>query len=319
MICAAPCLRLQIQPPLAGHHQQRPGGGIGCGQRTARDHAAHAAQQLGQHRHTGGQLAAHPALPQQVCGPLPHGHTQQDRQQQPAAQRGAPQHRLVQPRGGQLFQLLQYGRRRQRCRGQQRQHQTPPRPAAVPLCVPQQVLRQRFGLRRLFLLRLVLRLIEELLRVLKPGTALLTAAALLPPLGQRRQLFTQGHGLLDDAVVPVLQHRVHGLAHNVLQRHPIRRVGLIQLVLRRVGGVLRRGGFLLRRCFHDRGRFLRRGRLRRLGRLTPTLAVLGQDGFQRILVLLGDACIAVSVVSPAHSSSRSAFSFLSAVPPHTAE
>ena len=99
-------LRRQVQAQLAAEEQQRPGGGIGGGQGAAGHGAADAAQQVGQHRHTGAQLAAHPAVTQQAEGRLPHRQAQQRRQQQTAAQHYAAQERGVQPRGRQHLQLL---------------------------------------------------------------------------------------------------------------------------------------------------------------------------------------------------------------------
>ena len=129
-------------------------------------------------------------------------------------------------------------------------------------------------------LRFLLRLVEQLLGVLKSRTAPLLRSRTAEPLQHRRKTLPQGHRLGDDAVILVLQHRVHRLGHDILQCHPIRRGGFI---FRSRDPLL----FLDRFRLRNRLRFrngLRLGRrpLRRLlqDRLTPTLAVLGKDGLQ---------------------------------------
>ena len=287
MVGVPQCRRLQVQTPLAGQDQQRAGGGIGCGSGTARDHAAHTADQLRQHGDSGAQLTARLSLTQQRRSLLPHRYTGQRRQQQTAAQHGTAQQCLVQPCGGQLFQLLQHRRSHQCQRREHPPYQSAAQPAAPALGLPQHVLRQGLRLRRFLRLRFLLRLVEQLLGVLKSRTASLLRRRTVEPLQHRRKTLPQGHRLGDDAVVLVLQHRVHRLGHDILQRHPIRRGGLVFRLVFLRGSGLRRGLRLRwRYCLRYRHgslflcRRLRCRRFLRRDRLTPTLAVLGKDGLQ---------------------------------------
>ena len=211
---------------------------------------------------------------------LPQVGAQQQAQDQQSCRDAAAQPHMVVPPLGQHIQAVNNGHDDRQQGGQGQQHALPVGPGALPFGLPGGVVHGGLRLRRFLRLRFLLRLVEQLLGVLKSRTAPLLRRRTVEPLQHRRKTLPQGHRLGDDAVILVLQHRVHRLGHDILQRHPIRRGGLI---FRSRDPLL----FLDRFRLRNRLRFrngLRLGRrpLRRLlqDRLTPTLAVLGKNGLQ---------------------------------------
>ena len=296
-------LRRQVQAQLAGEDQQSAGRSVGGGEGAAGDGAGGAAEKIRQHRNAGAQLAAYLPVAEHAEGRLPYRQAQKRRQQQAAAQHDAPQRRGVQPCGRQHFQLLQHGGHHQKKYGQRGEHQTAAQPVAAALFLPQGVVHAGLRLLRFLRLRLVLGVVEQLLRFLRkavgPG-----AAAVREAVQQAGEPLAQGHGSVNDAVLLVLQHGIHRLAHDILQTDTVRCVGQRcrhgigrgnGLRLGNGSGVRHGDGFGFgrgRRC---------RGSLRCRGRLTPTPAVFGKDGVQRELVP-GDGRIQLWVVTPVHST-----------------
>ena len=317
------------------HPDQHCGGGGKRGVlRLAADGVYSAVGRCHQHQQQRTQLAGHMMAPQFPECVLPHVHGQQNHKQQTTPRNAAAQHGVLPPEGGHVTQSVQYCRHDQGGNGHAHQCQGTPQMLGPALFCPKRLVAVRLRLRFRFR-RPALRLRPQLLGVL-PRLAAGTAAG-----QQALETLLQRERRLKDTVVVFRQHRVHRIMHHMFQRHAVRRQFLLRFRgRRRLGRLLRRrrtdhgkfsgvlplllpfsgfrflrwlgqpGGDLLRLSCGDMlfrrrrrlGNRIRRRRRLGLGRLTPTLAVFGQDGLQRVFPVLRDwGHMQLCVILPVHS------------------